>query len=280
MIRLVADIGATNSRWLVEQAGQTRRLDRPGYNATTDDRAIWPDILRSLELDAAQPVEAFLYGAGFNPLQVPQIEAGFISVFPHAAAIEIDRDLMGACHGMAHTEEAIIAILGTGSNSAHYKDNGILKNMRSGGFLLGDEGSAAQIGKAVIQNLMRDQMPVRLATLFSESYPEPIGDIIRRVYEPGGIAYLGQFAKFAHAHLGDPWMENLVTQCLSEFVSVLASYKSPHLPHYFSGSIAVHFQDILTGLCHQSGIGNLTIIPDYLDGLARYHAQTAAKVAK
>jgi glucosamine kinase len=270
-MKLIADIGATNSRWLV---GDTR-LDREGYNPHTHDPAVWNAILTSLGIDPATPLDAKLYGAGFHGHQLAIVEAAFRKIFPHTAHLYVAEDLLGACHGMAQDQEAMVVIMGTGSNSCRYNGKKIVENINSMGFILGDEGSASAIGKAVIIAYLRRRLPADLQQAFDQKYKFSDADIISGVYQQKANQYIGQFSKFAHEHKTHPYMHELLKKCLGDLFALLAEYKANDLPHHFTGSVAVHFQDILQELCKKNGIDQYHIVPDYLNGLAVYHADQA-----
>lgn len=265
-MKIIADIGATNSRWMIDD----KRFDTSGYNPNTHDRSVWQGILDELPVDHAQPVDIVVYGAGFSPVWYDQLKQDIQHAFPNVNDMTLAEDLLGACHGMAGNREGIIVIMGTGSNTCHYDGNSIVRNIRSLGYILGDEGSAVHIGKHLVRAYIHGKMPDHLMQAFDVKYPEGPDQIIKTIYQTRGNQYLGQFAKFAHENKDDPFMAQLVEDCLTQMLDILADYKAPHLPHYFTGSIAVHFEDTLRQLCADRGIHNVTIVPDYLDGLAKY----------
>ena len=62
--------------------------------------------------------------------------------------------LSGAAKALCGNEKGIACILGTGSNSCYYNGKKIVKNSPGLGFILGDEGSGAYLGKKVIQHFL------------------------------------------------------------------------------------------------------------------------------
>lgn len=270
-IRLIADIGATNSRWLITENGFSRRLDLDGYNAVTHPREIWCTILKKIDIDPSSPLEAFLYGAGFYENKYDDIVADFKLVFPAAHKIFLDKDLLGACHGMAKDQEGIVIIMGTGSNTCYYDGKTIVENLEALGFILGGEGDAASIGIEILRNHIRNKIPADLANAFNEKYGLSHLELILQAYQPQANQFLGQFAKFASEHITHPYMNDLVTECLDRIFILMTDYGRPAVTRYFTGSIAVHFEPIIKKLCQRHGLKSYMIKPDYLDGIAAYH---------
>lgn len=271
-MKIMADIGATNSRWLIADGDKVTRLDRPGYNAVTHERSIWTTILASLNIEPETIIEnAALYGAGFHPDKIDRVDYYFRQAFPNTQNLLVAEDLLGACHGMAGDKEGIVIIMGTGSNSCHYDGQRIVKHINSMAHILGDEGSAFAVGKALLRAYVRYKMPNDLYEAFAEKYPTPPLEIISKVYMPQGNQYLGQFAKFAGENSDHPWIRELLHKVLGEMIDVLKDYNQPHLTHYFTGSIACNFRDIVGELCEANGITRYEFVPDYLEGIAKYH---------
>jgi glucosamine kinase len=270
-MKIMADIGATNSRWLIVDGDNIKRLDRPGYNPVTHERSIWTTVLASLNIDPNTVLDAALYGAGFHPDKIERVEYYFRQAFPNTRNLLVAEDLLGVCHGTAGDKEGICIIMGTGSNSCHYDGQKIVKQINSMSHILGDEGSAFAIGKALLRAYARYKMPMELHEAFAEKYPTPVLDIIAKVYMPQGNQYLGQFAKFASEHRDHPWIDELLNNCFLELFGILKDYHHPELTHYFVGSIAEHFADYVAKFCELFGISSHKIIPDYLDGIAKYH---------
>jgi N-acetylglucosamine kinase-like BadF-type ATPase len=271
VMKIVADIGATNSRWLIADGDKVKRLDRPGYNPVTHERSIWTTILASLNVDQEQVIDAAIYGAGFHPDKIERVGDYFRQAFPNTRTLMVAEDLLGTCHGTAGHHEGICVIMGTGSNSCHYDGKKIIKQINSMSHILGDEGSAFAIGKALLRAYVRYKMPMELHQAFAEKYPTPPLDIIAQVYKPQGNQYLGQFSKFASEHRDHPWIQELLMKCIGEMFDVLADYQRPDLTHYFTGGIAVNFPDMIAEWCEKLGIKSHKIAADSLDGLAKYH---------
>ena len=58
---------------------------------------------------------------------------------------------MAAARALWFDEPGIVAILGTGSNSCVYDGINIIEAVPSLGYILGDEGSGAYLGKKLLQ---------------------------------------------------------------------------------------------------------------------------------
>jgi N-acetylglucosamine kinase-like BadF-type ATPase len=181
---------------------------------------------------------------------------------------------LGAARALCRDEEGIACILGTGSNSCYYNGENIAENISPLGFILGDEGSGAALGKKLLSDVLKKQLSRPLINDFYFNYGLSTAEILDKVYrQPFPNRFLAQFAPFIsdYIHFGE--IANLVESSFAEFITknVLPYEKALQLPVHFAGSIAWHFRNNLTNVLHKYHVQAGTIVKEPLDGLVEYH---------
>ena len=189
------------------------------------------------------------------------------------AQIHVQSDLMAAARALCGNQPGIACILGTGSNSCLYDGESIVKNISPMGFILGDEGSGAVLGKHFINYLFKGNSSHQLMKEFTEETGLTMTDIINKVYrEPLPNRFLASLAPFIHAHLDDLDVRNLVIDNFRMFfVRNIQHYQSPHLKVNAVGSIAYYFKDCLQEAAIQEGYELGIVLKSPMDGLIKYH---------
>lgn len=261
---LIADSGSTKTEWRLITNQQTiNAYATQGINPYFQSEQQISDILKS-ELISALPfsvadgaIQILFYGAGCGADSKKQIVKNALnSQFPQGE-IEIHSDLLGAAYGMCGNSAGIVAILGTGANTCYYDGKQIAENRASLGFVLGDEGSGAHIGKTFVQAYLNLEIPQELATAFFESHHLNTSDILDAVYrKPMPNRFLAGFSKFILQHIAHPFVTNLVTSCFEQFIDKHICKYPQHkeLPMYCVGSVAFHYSSILKDVANSKGV--------------------------
>ncbi len=216
----------------------------------------------------------YFYGAGCTPEKSPVVASALKAVFRHAQ-VEVYSDMMGAARALLKHSEGVACILGTGSNSCHYDGEKFVKNVPALGFILGDEGSGAVLGKRLVADLLKNQLTNDLKELFLKEYNLTQADIIDRVYrQPFPNRYLASLSKFCADHLDNPMIRELVYEHFQTFVKrILRQY--PSVPVGFVGSIAYYYKPILTQVLANNHIQVADIVQSPMEGLIAYHRDDA-----
>jgi N-acetylglucosamine kinase-like BadF-type ATPase len=191
-----------------------------------------------------------------------------------AAKIEIGWDLLAAARALCGQEAGIACILGTGSNSCQYDGKEIVENVANLGWILADEGSGSCLGKQIVFDYFRKNMPETLATQFHARFPWTREEVLEKVYQQEKpSAFLASFAKFIFQHLKEPYCYKLVYKSFSDFyennVMKYPDYKK--LKVHFTGSIAFYFSDVLRQVANDKGITVKNILEGPIAGLTLYH---------
>lgn len=276
---LIADSGSTKTHWcLLTASGQRSEFKTEGINPYFQtEEAIRSNVGDQLLPQMSQLLwvgsvtRIFFYGAGCTPEKSPVVVAALKAVFRHAQ-VEVYSDMTGAARALLQHSEGVACILGTGSNSCHYDGERFVKNVPALGFILGDEGSGAVLGKRLVADLLKNQLSEELKELFLREYNLTQAEIIDRVYrQPFPNRFLASLSKFCAEHLDNAMIHDLVYYHFEDFVKrILRQY--PSVPVGFVGSIAYYYRDILTKVLRNNHIELATIVQSPMEGLITYHS--------
>lgn len=274
---LIADSGSTKTDWLLlsPATGRSYAFTSAGLNpCLAADEAI-VDVLASEVLPHLQSVGSVsairFYGAGCRPDQIERMQ-GLLQQQLDCADATVASDLLGAAHALCGTSSGIVAILGTGSGSAVYDGHGFTHQTPSLGYVLGDEGSGAVLGRRLLGDIFKGQLPPHLVRAFAEEEAVTVDEAIRRVYrEPAPNRYLAQFTRFLSAHRDEASIRALLVDEFARFFQRnILPYQRPDLPVHFVGSIAHVFAPELhaAAAACQSRVGRIMKSP--IEGLEEF----------
>lgn len=274
---LVADSGSTKTDWVVieknnpDAAVYTTR----GMNPNIVGKEELISIIRefSLQLTNAEQVQKiYFFGAGCSsPANAGIISQSLSTVF-NEAEIFIDTDLAAAARSVCHPQEnAIVGILGTGSNSCLYDDGVISAANFSLGYILGDEGSGSYFGRRLLSDHFYQLLPPELEIAFNNAYNIDRDTVIRKVYkEPFPSEYIASFLPFIHQHIHTDYCQSLLREGFDKYLRIyicrFADYRERTT--HFVGSAAWFFRDILQQQAQLSGITIGKIIQSPIHSLA------------
>lgn len=276
-IQLIADSGATKAEWCLVNNGRKKTVFTQGispYFLTTEQIA---EILQKElipKLGKIRPDEIYYYGTGCaNPRNARSVKNAIRKVF-EGTHIEVTHDLMAAARALCGRTKGIACILGTGSNSCYYNGRSIASNSPGLGYVLGDEGSGAYLGKKVIQYYLYGTFDEELRGRFDLTYTTNAAEILENVYKkPLPNRYLAGFTKFLADNRGHYMIENIIEDGFNDFFFThLCKYREAwKLPVHFTGSVAFGFKDVLQQLCssYEFDLGNVYKNP--MEGLLAYH---------
>lgn len=277
MAILIADSGATKCEWCLLNGNKkdivvTQGLSPYFLNASQIETVLRNELLPSIKKIAIGAVH--FYGTGcLNPANAKLVQKAIKAVF-HDAEIHVTHDLMGAAKALCGDEKGIACILGTGSNSCYYNGKKIVKNSPGIGYVLGDEGSGAYLGKKVIQYYLYNTFDEDLRYKFDETYRTNSVEILENVYKkPLPNRYLASFTLFLSQNRGHYMIENIIEDGLNDFFYYhLCKYGEIwKMPIHFVGGVSFAFKDVLQELCRSYEFVVGKIIKNPLEGLIDYH---------
>lgn len=277
-IKLIADSGATKAEWCLLGNGKKKTILTQGispYFLNTEQITALLNKELLPELKGVQVDEIFYYGTGCaNPANAKSVKKALGNVFKKVKA-DVNHDLMAAARALCGRKKGIACILGTGSNSCYYDGKKIVKNSPGLGYVLGDEGSGAYLGKKVLQYYLYGTFDDELRGRFDLTYTTNTAEILENVYKkPLPNRYLAGFAKFLAENRGHYMIENIIEDGLNDFFfSHLCKYREIWtLPVNFAGSIAFGFKDVLQQLCDSYEFELGRVIKAPMEGLTEYHS--------
>ncbi len=275
---LIADGGSTKTDWrLIKEGREYKQVQTPGFNPYligTDEieALLWKELQPYIDNNAVNTV--YYYGAGCStPVKNMIVETAFEKIFPNAR-LHINHDLLAAAHALCGDKEGIAAILGTGSNSCYYDGNEIKDGIFSLGYFFGDEGSGAYLGKKLLTAYLHKELPLEIEIKFKEEYPKSLESILDAVYtKPAPSRFLASFSRFISDNRDHPYIYNLIVEAFRAFYryQVCCYERHKEVPVHFAGSVAYHYQDILTSVGLEYGIKTGKFIQAPIDGLVEYH---------
>ncbi len=274
---LIADSGGSKIDWRILQAdGTIAQATGPGFNPYYQPPSdLKATIVENLLPKVSEPVtKIFFYGAGVSSTENQEIIRRILREYFGDAYVEISQDLLGAARALCGHEPGIACILGTGSNSCFYDGRAIKMNVPSLGWILGDEGSGADIGKRLVRNYIRNEMPPKLADQLKARFALNREEILSKIYQQEkASAFLGGFSKFIFQHLKEPYCYNLVYAGFEEFcrknIMQYEGYKENRV--HFTGSVAFYFSDVLRQVANDLGITLKNISETPIAGLTLFH---------
>ncbi len=274
---LIADSGSTKTDWrLIDNDGNVSQARSTGINPYyQNDEIILNNIADGVEKFIDKEISFIhFYGAGCSsPENIKKIELGFQSLFSKAI-IEVNHDLLAAAHALCGHEKGIACILGTGSNSCLYDGKQIIDNVPSLGYILGDEGSGNHLGKRLLIDFARNDMPENIKTKLIKRLDLSAADILSQVYQKEMPAkYLASFSKFIFQNLKDPYLYQLVYDSITAFFDnhILKYENAEKLPVHFTGSVAFYYANILRKIAADKGIFVSHIIESPIAGLTLFY---------
>ena len=276
---LIADCGSTKSEWCLLFQDKKKMVETQGISPYfLNDAQIQQILVKELvpALKNRQVDEVYYYGTGCNnAANRKMVQKALASIFK-AAKIHVDHDLSAAARALCGKNKGIACILGTGSNLCYFNGKKIVKNSPGLGFILGDEGSGAYLGKRVLQYYLYDTFDSALRFRFDAKYVTNRVEILENVYKnPLPNRYLASFAIFLAENRGHYMIENIIEDSLNDFffTHICKYNESWKLPIHFVGGIAWGFQDVLRELASGYKLEMGSILQKPMTGLIEYHSQ-------
>lgn len=277
---LIADSGSTKTDWCFFDTGICNKVSTQGINPFHQSGQEISSIIINELLPQSPNIagvrHCFFYGAGCTPEKSLELASALCSSFSLSASnVSVASDLLGAARALCGDQEGIACILGTGSNSCYYDGNVIASHVSPLGYILGDEGSAAYIGKRLVGNCLKTQFSQSTCDLFFRETQLTPYMIIENVYrKPMPNRFLGNISQFCQHHLDIPEIELFVVDCFVEFLTRnVKAYNRPDLPINVIGSIAEVYKKQLSIAIDSCGMSIGKIMRTPMPGLIEYHSK-------
>jgi len=276
---LIADSGSTKTEWREVRDGIAgKSYISSGLNPFFISCEEITRLLRSEFPDFSNGgvSRIFFYGTGVSNAAKAEILRNSLATCFGTSNLFIGSDLLGAARSLCMNDPGIACIIGTGSNSCYYDGKEIVANVPPLGYILGDEGGGAVMGRKLVSGVLKKQLPENIIEKFFRAYPFTPADILENVYNmPFPNRYLGQFSRFIADNIDIPEIKSIITSGFDEFIvrNVLSYPEARKYQVHFTGSIAYHFRPFLEELLlrHRLKPGLFTVSP--MDNLVKFHIQ-------
>ena len=277
---LIADGGSTKTDWCVVENGQPiQQISTKGINPFFQSEEeisneIATSLLPQLKTNALDAV--YFYGAGCGfPDKIAMVHRAITKHLQIKREVEVNTDMLAVAHGLCQHEAGIACIMGTGSNSCYYDGKQIVSNVSPLGFILGDEGSGAVLGKLLVGDILKNQMTPELKEKFLKQFSLTPADIIDRVYrKPFPNRFLASLSPFLAQNIDEPCIHALVLGSFKSFLkrNVMQYENFRNSKVHFIGSVAFYYKTILAEAAQEMNIQLGTIIKSPMEGLIKYHS--------
>ena len=280
---LIADSGSTKTSWLYSKGkNHSLKISTSGINPffrTTEN------IVEELQKELAPKIETNIteihfYGAGIiNQEKGEIVRLALQQIFP-MATINVQSDLIAAAHATLGNKKGIACILGTGTNSCLYDGDKVVEHIPPLGFILGDEGSGATLGRKLVADYLKGIMPDNVAKKFQQKFRPNYADFLENVYKKEKPnKFLAQFVPFIHANRNDDYCKQLIENSFEEFVerNIKRYSNFKELEINFVGGVAYHFQEQLKRILKKNNLNLGTILDEPLEALSQFHLKGSSK---
>ena len=276
---VIADAGSTKTDWsLLDKKKGISFFRTEGFNPYFND----PDTIisgfkKELPGDINYPMieKVYYYGAGCSTEKNCKIIYKALNILFPKSVLDIGDDLLGAARSLFGNEEGIACILGTGSNSGFYDGRLITERLPSFGYLFGDEGSGAHLGKLLINDYINNNVPEDIRRAFDEKYNFSLGNILEGVYKnPYPNRFLASFTGFLTENIKSEYIEQLVKSSFTQFFEKqLKKYSTFETTEVACiGSVAYHFRKVFQEIAAENSLKVTRFLKNPMKGLIRYHS--------
>ena len=269
---LIADSGSTKTSWaFIDNNGHRTDFETQGINPVRDRKEEIENTIKVLPIVKCQVSIVNFYGAGCIAPYVDTVIQVLRKYFPESD-IHVESDLLGAAHALCGHQEGIACILGTGSNSCLYDGRQIIANVSPLGWILGDEGSGAVLGRRLVGDVLKAQLSPELCQAFAEETRLTRTDIINKVYrELLPNRFLASLTPFLYRHRRDKEIKYMLIDEFRRFLRRnVVQYHRPELPVSFVGGIAHSYSDELQAALLLEGLKMGKINQKPIDGIVDY----------
>ncbi|MEO0897335.1 MAG: hypothetical protein AAFY71_13095 [Bacteroidota bacterium] len=278
---LIAESGATKTEWrLVNGPDDILAFRTSGFNPNVmSPDAIKRDLgeIVRKNLNGKQIDKLYFYGAGLGAASLRDRLAEMLKIYFPSSTIEVNHDLLAAARSTGFFE-GIVCILGTGSNSCRYRHGEIIDRKGGHGFIFGDEGSGADLGKHLIKGLLENRFPASIKDFIESQEGEGIDEIKFAIYRSDKPnVRMARLSKYLDEILHYDEIRSMIYKRFLAFLdtSVLLYEGAELIPVNFVGSISYYFRDILRAACEERGITDVHIQHDPIDQLVAFHQNYA-----
>ncbi|MDU1890678.1 MAG: ATPase [Dysgonomonas sp.] len=275
---IIADGGSTKVDWrLIEEGKEIRQVYTKGMNPFFRSSEEISEEIKSVLMPevGTYSIEAvYFFGAGCTPQKSPIVYNAIVDNIENSV-IMVDSDLLAAAKGLCGHNKGVACILGTGSNSCHYDGADIVDHVSPLGYILGDEGSGAVIGRLFLNVCLKNILPSSIKKDLFDKYDLSVADILDKVYkQPMANRFLASLSPFIIQYIGHEVVYNIIYNSIKDFfIKNIFQYNYDYKenPVHFTGSIAYYYQEVLKKVATDLNVKIGTIVQSPMEGLIKYY---------
>lgn len=284
-MRIIVESGATKTSWrALCDDGSVRSAQTAGLSPTCLDddhiRGIMREAMPVLNPEGKTVSQIFFYGAGLVSPEAAAPVQSALEMWCPFAQVEFHSDIVAAARALWGNGSGVVAIMGTGSNSCLYEDGKVVRNIRPGGYVLGDEGSGVALGRAFLADYIKGLVPEDISAEFDKEFGLDYAGIVRKVYkEQAASAFMGSVAPFVMKYIDNQYVSELVKDCLEAFLKrSLSRYCQGASDNAAArrvgvvGSFGCACEPLLHALAPAYGLDFVKFIKSPIDELVLYHS--------
>lgn len=284
-MRIIVESGATKTSWrALCDDGSVRSAQTAGLSPTCLDddhiRGIMREAMPVLNPEGKTVSRIFFYGAGLVSPEAAAPVQSALEMWCPFAQVEFHSDIVAAARALWGNGSGVVAIMGTGSNSCLYEDGKVVRNIRPGGYVLGDEGSGVALGRAFLADYIKGLVPEDISAEFDKEFGLDYAGIVRKVYkEQAASAFMGSVAPFVMKYIDNQYVSESVKGCLEAFLKrSLSRYCQGASDSVAArrvgvvGSFGCACEPLLHALAPAYGLDFVKFIKSPIDELVLYHS--------
>lgn len=282
---IIVESGATKTSWrALCDDGSVRSAQTAGLSPTCLDddhiRGIMREAMPVLNPEGKTVSQIFFYGAGLVSPEAAAPVQSALEMWCPFAQVEFHSDIVAAARALWGNGSGVVAIMGTGSNSCLYEDGKVVRNIRPGGYVLGDEGSGVALGRAFLADYIKGLVPEDISAEFDKEFGLDYAGIVRKVYkEQAASAFMGSVAPFVMKYIDNQYVSELVKDCLEAFLKrSLSRYCQGASDNAAArrvgvvGSFGCACEPLLHALAPAYGLDFVKFIKSPIEELVLYHS--------
>lgn len=275
---LIADSGSTKTEWAIVKGDELiQKLKTGGINPFYQTELEIASLIKNKLLPQlnVSPLfdKIYFYGAGCVFKKNIDIVKDGLNAQLKTKSLKIWSDIWASARACLGQNPGIACILGTGSNSCYYNGYEILHHVSPLGYILGDEGSGAVLGKNLLGDLLKNQLSKKLTDKFYEKYPITQQQIQEHVYKkPFPNRYMAQFCVFLYENIDHEEIEKMVYNEFERFFQRnIKQYKYNVTQIGFVGKVAYYFEKILRQISLENNLKKIKVLKEPLEELVKFH---------
>ncbi len=273
---IIADSGSTKTHWrLANKKGNLTQFQSMGLNPWYQDDLTFQTVVNGVfeGIDLHRISTVYFYGAGVTPgTQYHRVKSLLQNLFKKAE-IHVFDDITGAVRATCNGQPGITSVLGTGSNTCYSDGHKVIRKQPALGYVLGDEGSGAHLGKLLLKAYLQGDLPVETEEKFQKRYALERTDVLQRLAGEHPNRFLASFSKFIWQHRHSTAVQELILAAFKAFFEeqIIKYPNYREIPLHLVGSVGYYYADFIRKAGKEFGVYLGTIIGNPIAAITLYH---------